>query len=98
MLSKISNIFIKDIVSSIPKISNFDNIKINSELKRTIDLIGVKQSYKTDNDTTTLDLCLNSARHLLMKSKIESSKIEIVVFVTQTPSTCSNLVEPKLNF
>ena len=100
MLSKISNIYIKDIVSSIPKISNFNNVKINSELKRTIDLIGVEQSYKTNKDTTTLDLCLNSARHLLKKNKIESADIEIVIFVTQTPDylmpSCSNIVHDLL--
>ena len=66
MLSKINNIYVQSIVTSIPKTKNIIKIpKKNIEnIKRVKKVIGVKTSYVVKKNQTTLDLCIHSANHL----------------------------------
>ncbi len=101
MFSKLTDIAVSAIASSIPSNKNFDYKKVSGDNKRTLDLIGVKNSYAVDKETTTLDLCLDAAKLLIKKMKVKTIDIEILIVVTQTPDylmpSCSNIVHKNLN-
>ena len=87
MLSKINNIYIQSIVTSIPKTKNIIKIpKKNIEnINRVKKVIGVKTSYVVKKNQTTLDLCIHSANHLFKINGFDKNKIKIIICVTQTP-------------
>lgn len=106
MLGEFDNISIDYISTTIPTnsnfkiLNNFSNKKIN-QIQRTLKMIGVQNSYYADTKTTTLDLCINSAKYIINKNKIDTKTIGLVIFVTQTPDylmpSSSNISIQKLN-
>lgn len=56
------------------------DLKKVSRIKKSI---GLDARYITDNQTTTLDLCLKASKHLLQS--FEKIQVDALVFVTQTP-------------
>ncbi len=53
--------------------------------KKLQEMIGFDRRFWANPETTTTDLCLHSARHLLRAMEVESESIEAVISVTQTP-------------
>ena len=98
-------VLIKAISVTVPKkvykLSNILNKK--SEKNKIINsskMLGVNQCHKSNESTTTLDLCYNSAKDVIRSLKWNSKDIDILVFVTQTPDylmpACSNIIHHKL--
>lgn len=71
------------------------------KLKNSSNIIGVKKNFFTSKKTTTVDLCLDSAKRLIKNLKWKNKDIDLLVFVTQTPDflmpSCSSIVHDKLN-
>lgn len=98
-------VLIKAISVTVPKkvykLRNILNKK--SEKNKIINsskMLGVNQCYKSNESTTTLDLCYNSAKDVIRTLKWSPKNIDILVFVTQTPDylmpACSNIIHQKL--
>ncbi len=58
------------------------NEKQIARIKRAI---GLDKRHVTDESTTTLDLCIDAAKKLILGLGIEKEEIDGIVFVTQTP-------------
>lgn len=89
---QLKNASIKAIFSTIPqriislesevdKLYNGDYKKYE-RIKKSI---GLDKRYIADSKTTTLDLCLHSARALLDSAIIAKDSLDAIIFVTQTP-------------
>ena len=77
-----------------------NNIKINNNILRTSDMLGVKSNYISFKNQTTSDLCYSAAKKLLNEIKWEPSSVDILIFVSQTPDylmpSTSCLLQEKL--
>ena len=77
-----------------------NNIKINNNILRTSDMLGVKSYYISFKNQTTSDLCYSAAKKLLNEIKWEPSSVDILIFVSQTPDylmpSTSCLLQEKL--
>ncbi|RAX51424.1 hypothetical protein CCY99_09085 [Helicobacter sp. 16-1353] len=87
-----NNAKIAGIVACVPKDSISLDSQINifydnntAKLNRIKKTIGLDKRHIADKNTTTLDLCLESARLLLEMLSLDRDKIDAVIFVTQTP-------------
>ena len=56
-----------------------------AQIERIKTTIGLNKRYVTDEKTTTLDLCEKASNYLLEETKFDKSKINALIFVTQTP-------------
>jgi len=103
MIDEINNTYIKSILALVPsrEFSVKKTIKNNERLSRVSRVIGVKKSYKSKNNQTTVDLFCEAGEKIIKKNKLKKEKIVLVVCVTQTPDnlmpSCSNIVHQKLN-
>ena len=103
MIDKINNTYVKSILALVPstKFSVKKTIKKNERLSRVSRVIGVKNSYKSKNNQSTVDLFCEAGKKIIKKNKIKKEKIVLIVCVTQTPDnlmpSCSNIVHQKLN-
>ena len=103
MIDKINNTYIKSILALVPSVefSVQKTIKKNQRLSRVSRVIGVKKSYKSKYNQTTVDLFCEAGEKIITKNKLKKEKIVLVVCVTQTPDnlmpSCSNIVHQKLN-
>ena len=104
MFKIIKNFEISSILSAVPKNINnnfkFFKKKNFNESRRVIKVLGVKSSFKSKPNTSTVDLFLFAAKKILIKNYIDKSNIGILICVTQTPDylmpSCSNIVHQKL--
>lgn len=102
MIDKISNAYINSILALVPsnQFSVKNSIKKNQQLSRVSRVIGVKTSYKSKENQTTVDLFCEAGQKIIKKSKAKKQKIVLAVCVTQTPDnlmpSCSNIVHQKL--
>ena len=55
------------------------------KLEKLKKAIGLKNLCRADQNTTSLDLCLQAAKRLISSMDINTQEIDAVVFVTQTP-------------
>lgn len=103
MIDKIKNTYIDSILGLVPS-HEFDvqnNIKQKTErLSRVSRVIGVKKSYKSRDNQTTVDLFYEVSEKIIKKNNLLREKITLLVCVTQTPDnlmpSCSNVVHQKL--
>ena len=56
-----------------------------NKLEKLKNTIGLKNLCRADQNTTSLDLCLQAAKRLIKSMEINTNEIDAVVFVTQTP-------------
>jgi len=103
MIDKINNTYIDSILSLVPShefvVKN--HIKQKTErLSRVSRVIGVKKSYKSRENQTTVDLFYEASEKIIKKNNLSKEKITLLVCVTQTPDnlmpSCSNVVHQKL--
>ena len=103
----INNVSVAGISASVPnnRISYKEhckkiNLKIDNNIVRTTKMLGVKSNYITSENETTSDLCYFAAKKLLNEIKWDSSTIDILIFVSQTPDylmpSTSCLLQEKL--
>jgi 3-oxoacyl-[acyl-carrier-protein] synthase-3 len=82
------DISIEGIVSSVPKniADNLDDKNIEAiKAQKILETTGIRYRRISDKDTTTSDLCLNAAQQLIREKNIETSDIEVLIFLSQTP-------------
>lgn len=77
------------IASAVPE-NIHDNRDLTSllpedELEKVISNIGVRQRRIASKSTTSVDLCIAAAKHLLSEMKVEKDEINMVLFLSQTP-------------
>ena len=77
------------IASAVPE-NIYDNSELTSllpedELEKVISNIGVRQRRIASKSTTSVDLCIAAAKHLLSEMKVEKDEINMVLFLSQTP-------------
>jgi 3-oxoacyl-[acyl-carrier-protein] synthase-3 len=103
MNDKINNVYIKSILSLVPS-TKFDikkKNKQNERLARVCRVTGVKESYKSKKNQTTVNLFCEAAEKIIDKNRLSKSKINLLICVTQTPDylmpSCSNIVHQKIN-
>lgn len=83
--------FISGMVSVVPpKIKTFDQESLNydieqKQLARIKKSIGLDKRHVTDENTTTLDLCLFAAQSLIEGLGIEKNAIDGLICISQTP-------------
>lgn len=65
----------------------FDNS--TKKLERAKKIIGYGPRYSAPEGITTVDICVQSAEHLISKLNIDKSTIDAVILVTQTPDYIS---------
>lgn len=65
----------------------FDNS--TKKLERAKKIIGYGPRYSAPEGITTVDICVQSAGHLISKLNIDKSTIDAVILVTQTPDYIS---------
>ena len=73
MFFQIKNVHIESILSIIPSKKN--EVKETDHIKRVKKVIGVKNSYKTLKNITTVDLFLNSAKKILEKVLLKKTRL-----------------------
>lgn len=80
--------------------SQKNNIE-KKKIRNSSNIIGVKKNFFTSKKTTSVDLCLASAKRLMKNLKWKSKDLDLIIFVTQTPDflmpSCSSIVHNKLN-
>lgn len=64
-----------------PEFWNNDKVQL-AKLQK---MIGFDTRYRTNKETTTVDLCEQAATNLIKKLNIELSSIDAIIFATQTP-------------
>jgi len=107
MRSIINNVSIAGISASVPDNRMFikdhckdTNVKIDNNINRTSNMLGVKSNYITSKNQTTSDLCYFSAKKLLSEINWDLSTIDILIFISQTPDylmpSTSCLLQEKL--
>ena len=88
-LMNLSNVIIKGIATCVPK-KTVDNLKCNSnfteeEAKKFVKNTGVRFRRISEDNQTTSDLGYEAAEHLLNEMKFDRSKIDGLIFVSQSP-------------
>jgi 3-oxoacyl-[acyl-carrier-protein] synthase III len=70
------------------------------KIKNSSNIIGVRKNFFTSPNTTTVDLCVDSAIRLIKNLKWNFKDIDVLIFVTQTPDflmpSCSSIAHNKL--
>lgn len=86
---KFENVKISGIACKVPNekllIENCELFNTTKEAKRFSKLTGIKEKRRASYSTTTLDLCIDSAKKLIEDLNWDKSDIDLIVFVTQTP-------------
>jgi 3-oxoacyl-[acyl-carrier-protein] synthase-3 len=86
---KFNNVGISSLAAAVPKrvINNYEYTEFfpKEEVKEVVDKIGVYERRFTDDKTTSSDLCFAAAEKLLTDNNIDRSKIDLLVFISQTP-------------
>jgi 3-oxoacyl-[acyl-carrier-protein] synthase III len=86
---RVANAAIAGVVACLParQVGNthFDNQFGEAYVHDVVKMIGVKNRYWTDEDTSTRDLCCSAGRHLLEKLEWAPDSVDALIFVTQTP-------------
>lgn len=86
---KIDNIKISGIAACVPpkRVDNFESnlIEDKDELKKYIDVTGVRCRYVAEDGICSSDLCKAAADRLIEEMGIEKSEIGCLIMVTQTP-------------
>jgi len=89
--TKFKNVKISGIVTVVPQIEKSIDNEIDlyggnkKQIERIKKAIGLDKRRVTDKDTTSVDLCHQAASHLINGLKVNKSKIDGLIFVTQTP-------------
>ncbi len=102
MYQVINDVVIKSIISVVPKEkSKIKKNEKNEKLLRVSRVIGVKESYKADKNTTVVNLFEQASKEIIKKNSINKRKIKFLICVTQTPDylmpSCSNILHQKLD-
>ncbi len=101
---KFKNIDVRGIFTTVPKnilkFKNLSGIYGENEIKKITKVTGINSVRVANKHTTSSDLCQYSASNLMKVLKINPSKIDGLIFVSQTrdyqlPQT-SNLLQSKL--
>jgi len=83
------NLALRGVVCSVPgeplTIKETGGAFTPEESQKVASLAGVETVYRASEGTTTSDLCIGAARHLLLKLGWEASSVEGLIVVTQTP-------------
>ena len=100
MYRVINNVGIESIISIVPKKKvKLDKNRSNEQLLRVSRVIGVEESYKSEN-TTTVELFEQAAKVIIKKNSINKNNIKFLICVTQTPDhlmpSCANIIHQKL--
>ena len=87
---KFNGIGIKGISACVPSqiVVNRDayqDIFEKENLEKTISTIGIEERRITDTKTCTSDLCYKAADELIRNMNFDKSKIDVIIFVSQTP-------------
>lgn len=87
--SQIPNCAIAGVASAVPSL-RIDNLALEgdfpaAEVRKTVQLAGIRYRYVSDGSICTSDLCLASARQLLDKLKWPAESIDALILVTQSP-------------
>lgn len=101
MIKKFKGIEIAGISCCIPKKKIINkNILNYKNIKRIIKVIGIENRPIADPNTSTSDLVLKSANHIIKKLNWKLNDIEVLIFVTQTPDyltpATSGILQDKL--
>ena len=80
---KIHNVGIHSIATSVP--TNAINNETVSDNHKLINSIGVSSRHIVINNMTTMDLCISAAQNIFKQNKIDKSKIDALIFISQTP-------------
>ena len=88
MKTIIGNIDIKAVNSWLPEkvveLSDFSSLYSEAEVKTIIKTTGVERIRIADDKMTASDMCFNAAEHLFEQDQFDRSKIDGLVFVSQT--------------
>jgi len=100
MYRVINNVGIKSIISLVPKKKvKLDKSNSNEQLLRVSRVIGVEESYKSENKTT-VELFEQAAKVIIKKNSLNKKNIKFLICVTQTPDylmpSCANIIHQKL--
>lgn len=86
---KIENVNIAGIAACVPpkRVDNLESdlIKDKDELKKYIDVTGVRYRYIAEDGICSSDLCKAAADRLIEETGIDKSEIGCLIMVTQTP-------------
>jgi 3-oxoacyl-[acyl-carrier-protein] synthase III len=87
--SQIPNCAIKGIATAVPS-CRIDNLSLDgefpaAELRKIVQLAGIRYRYVSDGSLCTSDLCLASARQLMAKLDWAPDSIDALILVTQSP-------------
>ncbi|HEY6528544.1 MAG TPA: ketoacyl-ACP synthase III [Cellvibrionaceae bacterium] len=87
--SQIPNCTIAGVASAVPSV-RIDNLSLEgefpaAELRKIVQLAGIRYRYVSDGSICTSDLCLASARQLLNKLNWAADSIDALILVTQSP-------------
>jgi 3-oxoacyl-[acyl-carrier-protein] synthase-3 len=86
---KYRGVAISAISACVPKkvSSNYDlrNIMPEEEVEKVVNSIGIKEKRITDKDVCSSDLCYQAAEKLLEDNQVDKSRIDALIFVSQTP-------------
>jgi len=61
------------------------NLKLDNNIIRASNMLGVKSNYISSKNQTTADLCYVAANKLLNEINWDTSSVDILIFVSQTP-------------
>ena len=85
-----SNIGIAGIAACVPKqkIDNYHYTQYFPEdvVRKVVDKIGIYERRFADENTCASDLCFAAAERLIADLQIDKSEIDVLVFISQTPS------------
>lgn len=83
------------------KNSHFSYLMNEEDLKKSFDMIGVRERYWADEEISTADLCVSSALEIFSKKDFDKDSVDAIIFVTQTPNyqipATSYYIHDKLN-
>ncbi len=87
---KTSNSSIVAVSTVVPsnKVTNdhFSYLSDEKSLKKSFDMIGVKQRFWSDESITAADLCIKAAKDIFDQTNNTPDDIDAVLFVTQSPN------------
>ena len=94
-LLKFENIGITALAAAVPK-NTVDNYTFGTAMGVTnmddvVAKIGVKERRRADEATCSSDLCFAAAERLIADNNIDRSEIDLLVFISQTPTTACPL-------
>jgi 3-oxoacyl-[acyl-carrier-protein] synthase III len=88
-LMTFNNMGVTGIAAAVPhKVINnyeYDHYFKKEEVKEVVDKIGVKERRFADDNTCSSDLCFAAAEKLITGMNIKREKIDLLIFISQTP-------------